>query len=139
MISQVCTAVSNDECLICFQRYKEFLEAEKPGSGEKLLSTIELLANTSKFIEIFSGMTPIRSQHDTRLSELKNVLKFFDDWEADAKTATKAFGSRLMSVQCREDLKSSIIGFISMTRHHLKMYASSVIPGRVNSDIVENV
>ena len=43
------------------------------------------------------------------------------------------------SHQTREDIISSIMGFEKLCVHKFKYSYSSVIPGRVNSDIIENI
>ena len=56
-----------------FQRYQTSLESEAKGNGDKLMSTIDLLSHTSKFIKIFSSMVPVRGLDDSRLKQLKDI------------------------------------------------------------------
>ena len=61
------------------------------------------------------------------------MLDFFETWEVEAKKKTKS----LMSPQCREDLASTILGFLCLCQEAMKD-GYCLIPGRVNSDVVEN-
>lgn len=45
----------------------------------------------------------------------------------------------LISHQTREDIISSIMGFEELCIHKLKSSSASIIPSRVNSDVIENM
>ena len=99
--------------------------------------SITLLEHTSQLVKIFTSFVPIQDMRDERIVKLTEILNFFEGWEKEArecKRVTKA----LMSSQCREDLASTILGFIELCKQHLTVHKTSIIPGRVNSDIVEN-
>jgi hypothetical protein len=88
-------------------------------------------------VKIFNSLQPIRELDDTRLQTIKDVLHFFEQWEAEAKLKKMATAS-LMSAQCREDVQCTLLGFLELCCHHFNHYATCIVPGRVNSDIVEN-
>ena len=123
------------------QRYQAHLEGKKKGGGAFLAGTIAFLQNTAKLITIFSGpkcLSPIRCMDDQRISEIKQVAAFFQTWEDDIKKTSKKYTTKLLSAQCREDLQSTCLGFLQVCKQQLRK-GTSVIPGRMNSDVVENV
>jgi hypothetical protein len=83
-IQRLILTTTNSICFL-FQRYHDWLEGEKSGSGEFLSSTIKVLENTAKIVDFFKNMEPIVGVDDARLSQMKSVLKFFNDWEDEAK------------------------------------------------------
>jgi hypothetical protein len=117
-----------------FQEAQYAISKEK---GEELQSSVTLLQHTSKLVQIFNSMAPLKDLSDQRLKTLLDVLTFFESWEQEAKSR-KIATSALMSAQCREDLQCTILVFLEMCRFHIQKYGSSIVPGRVNSDIVEN-
>jgi phage-related tail protein len=121
------------------QKFRDSLNEKEAGSGDKLNATIKLLDQTKNMVKIFNSLTPIRDLDDPRLKEIRNVLKFFETWEAQAREKYTAFSAKLLSAQCREDLQSTILGFLELCRQHIPKFTTSVVPGRVNSDIVENM
>ncbi len=74
---------------------------------------------------------------DPRLHKLRKTFDFFEQWEEEAKEFKK-FGKMLLSKQCRDDLASTILGFIALCAHHIPQYGTCIVPGRTNSDVVEN-
>ena len=120
-----------------FQRFQEHQYTISKEKGDELNSTIKLLEQTSTLVKIFNSLVPIKDVTDPRLKSLADVLAFFEAWEEEAKLK-KIASTALFSAQCREDLQCTILGFMELCKSHLKHYGSSIIPGRVNSDIVEN-
>ena len=102
--------------------------------GDALSSTIELLRMTSVLVTIFNDLRPLRGPDDERLQQLQSVLKWLESWEAAATSKKDMF-----SYQTQEDLKSMLAGFLQLaTKHFSGQCSSSLIPGRINSDVIEN-
>ncbi|KAJ8313792.1 hypothetical protein KUTeg_008353 [Tegillarca granosa] len=110
-------------------------------AGSELNSTIELLENTSVLIKNFRDNRPITDSSDDRLRQNHDVLDFFIKWEndnlSDEKIKRKEFS--MISHQTRQDIISSILGFEELCLYKLKKNSASVIPSRLNSDVVENI
>ena len=107
---------------------------EKPQSLE---SCIKLLSNTAVIVNIFSNIhSPIDSLSDGRVAKILKVIEFFTQWENQFQE-TKEKERHLMTKETRQDILSSLIGFIEV----LKLAVShdiSITPGYFNSDIIEN-
>ena len=129
--------VLDKEMLHLMQVYK----ANLGESGSSLDSTIELLRNTSIVIRNFRDPRPITDAGDERLSELHDVMEWFVKWENQIKndTSIKNKEKHLISHQTREDIVSSLLGFEELCKHKLKKSHGSIIPSRVNSDVIENL
>jgi hypothetical protein len=108
--------------------------------GVKLQGVIDMLIHTSKLIANFRDTRPLKLLSDNRLSDNKKALDWFETWEANLTRKSTAEKARcLMSYQCREDLRSCVIGFHELCVSHLTENPnSSIIPSRINSDVVEN-
>lgn len=110
--------------------------------GEELQGSIELLQHTS-VIKNFRDARPIISYSDERLDENRKVLEWFCTLEKQNKSLTninkKELEKSLFSYQTMEDIRSLLIGFDEMCGIHFLSTSSSIIPNRVNSDVVENV
>ena len=74
---------------------------------------------------------------DTRLKELDNLAKWFQLWESSVSQEEKK--SALMTKETREDTMSVLKGFGQLCQNHFKVSDLSIVPARVNSDIVENL
>ena len=48
----------------------------------------------------------------------------------------KKYSHRLLSYQCREDIASTVLGFLTLCRNQITDTGTAVIPGRVNSDLI---
>ena len=73
---------------------------------------------------------------DTRIHKLLKVLDFFHSWENQFATQ-KEQGQHLISRQTQEDIDCSIYGFIQIA--HVATYLNIlIIPGYLNSDLIEN-
>ena len=131
--------VLDSEMLNLMMQYQKYL-------GEKgcvLNGVIELLNMTSKMINIFKDMRPVKNSDDPRLEELSLVAQWFKNWKTSAlnkaSVKTKDRGKRIMSLQCHEDIQSCIVGFIQLCKMFLKNKSTVYItPGLTNSDVVEN-
>jgi hypothetical protein len=68
-------------------------------------------------------------------------MDFFVDWEKSiaSNTNNKNKESFMISHQTRQDIISSILGFEELCKLCFKKTNASVIPSRLNSDVVENV
>lgn len=110
--------------------------------GDFLNGVIELLRKTSKMIEIFRSIRPIREKDDDRLKELASINSWFSEWTTgvqslNIKSTEKA--TKLMSRQCLEDIKSCLLGFCELCSTVVSGDRSAYItPSLINSDVVEN-
>lgn len=125
---------------VLFQEYQRSLGE----SGEQLSASIALLEKTSVLVEFFGDLRPIRCSDDPRLVPLQAAAKWFEDWEAavmncDKMKTTAEKKAALMTEETRDDTMSILDGFISMVSNHFRVSSISIIPGRVNSDVVENI
>lgn len=106
--------------------------------SEHLKTTIELLEKTSLLIANFRDSRPIREIGDLRLIENDTVLQWFKEWESDI-LSDKDKEKHLISHQTRADICSLIIGFRELCEYRLRTSSCSIVPSRLNSDIIENV
>lgn len=132
--------VLNSDMLHAMKVYQQTL-GEK---GQILNGAIELLEQTSRLVEIFRDMRPIKSIDDPRLNTLKSVSSWFTQWQTliaeNGDIPKNEKSKKLLSVQCREDIQSCIQGFIALCSKLLQQSASMYItPGLVNSDVIENI
>lgn len=137
MRNHLAEEVLNSDMLHLMKLYKESLGE----AGNKLDATIQLLENTSVLIKNFKDSRPITDSSDERLKENHDVLQWFVEWEnmikSDKEISNKE--THLISHQTREDIISSIMGFEEMCYYKFKSSNSSIIPSRVNSDVIENM
>jgi hypothetical protein len=131
--------VLDTEMLNLFIQYQQYL-GEK---GSILDGVVELLKQTSKLIQIFRDMRPIKYKEDQRLTELSEIGKWFDIWEKNAMKLTsikaKDRSRRILSHQAHEDIQSCIVGFIELCKTLLTLSNKvHITPGLTNSDVVEN-
>ena len=130
MRNHLANDVLDNNMLRLLQRYSSTLK-----DRDSLSSTIELLYQTKILVEIFHNKVSsaaIQSPDDPRIAQLQSVLDFFVKWESQHKN--KRF---IMTNETRDDIHSSISGFISLVRHITPM-GISINPGYLNSDGVEN-
>lgn len=104
-----------------------------------LSSSISLLEETSEIVELFTDKNrPISSILDNRIKSLKANLDFFNTWESDIISSEQYSKKKnLMTSQTRDDINSSISGFISLINLQVKK-GHFITPGYMNSDLVEN-
>ena len=115
--------------LFAFQLFQES-QGEK---GQDLEGTISFLQHSSKLVEIFNDLRPIRKTDDPRLTDLEEALLWFEDWERESATPKD-----MLSRQTQEDIKSMLAGFLALAEFHFQDSTTSLVPGRINNDIVEN-
>jgi len=129
--------VLNKEMLHLMKLYADSLGENR----DKLDATIELLEQTSILVENFRDHRPIHETGDVRLEQNQKVLKWFKDWEASiiSNSEIKDKENHMISHQTRSDICSLLIGFNEMCIDKLKDNSSSIVPNRINSDVIENV
>ena len=96
-------------------------------------AVVTLLGHTAKLVEVFDDPRPIASVEDTRLNDISDSLKFFNDWEANCKNQAK----ELLTRETRDDLNSSVAGFIQVCQRVIPK-GVGVRPKFFNSDLIEN-
>ena len=127
--------VLNTDMLFLVKQYQQSL-----ADGSCLNAVISLLEVTSKYISIYRSRDKILTLHDSRLDILREILRFFCDWELFCKSnKTLMTDNKHMFItsECFEDLKSSILGFIELCKLNLPDHPIS--PHLINSDICENI
>ncbi|CAC5362859.1 unnamed protein product [Mytilus coruscus] len=133
MRNHLAAEVLNTDMLYLMKCYQSTLE-----NPESLASTVEILENSSILVDIFLDKRPINNLQDPRLQKLKNVLLFFNKWEKEIEHCKLYSASKnLITFQIREDLNSSIQGFLSLCEQHVGN-GNGMNPGYINSDIIEN-
>ncbi|VDI20706.1 Hypothetical predicted protein [Mytilus galloprovincialis] len=133
MRNHLAADVLNTDMLYLMKCYQSTLE-----NPESLASTVEILENSSIIVDFFLDKRPINNLQDPRLQKLKNVLLFFNKWEKEIEHCKLYSASKnLITFQTREDLNSSIQGFLSLCEQHVGN-GNSINPGYINSDIIEN-
>ncbi|CAG2224496.1 unnamed protein product [Mytilus edulis] len=110
-------------------------------SGSMLNATVKLLSNTSVLIANFRDNRAITDLSDDRLRQNHDVMDFFIKWEKSIQldTTVKQKEMCMISHQTRQDIVSCILGFEEYSQYRLKNNNASVIPSRLNSDVIENV
>ncbi|XP_033763366.1 uncharacterized protein LOC117344648 [Pecten maximus] len=129
--------VLNSEMLYLMEQYKVSLGE----AGSQLDATIGLLKSTSALIRNFRDPRPITDASDDRLQEIYDSLQWFIKWEKSIKSdeTIKNKEKHLISHQTREDIVSSILGFHEMCLYKFQRSHASVVPSRINSDVIENM
>jgi hypothetical protein len=123
----------NESMLNLMKQYQNTLP-----DGRHLDGSVSLLEQTSKMVSIFNDSRPIVDMMDNRLSQLAETKKWFADWTNSARSESgKLDGKKLMSYETQEDVQFCITGFTSICRLRIKD-GHSVLPSRINSDVVEN-
>ena len=111
--------------------------------GRKLDATIDLLQQTSVLVAIFRDVRPIIDLSDHRLLKLRDVMRWFNQWEGAIFAKYNTPGQRnrrLMSAETRLDLDSCVTGFCAMVKIRQSMTpGGGVVPARMNSDVIENI
>ena len=107
----------------------------------ELRGTIEFLQQTSVLVKNFRDSRPIKDYGDDRLQQNRDVLSWFKRWEHENKSNNEVTEKEksLLSFQCREDIVSLLVGFDEFSREKLQKSGGSIIPNRINSDVIENV
>ena len=137
MRNQFAEDVLDIEMLNLMKQYKGSLTEKK---AAELNSSIELSESTSTLIKNFRDPRPITDTSDIRLSENDRALEWFSAWENEIKeSGVKTPEKYLLSHQTRQDICSLITGFREFCQNKLPKSDSSIIPSRVNSDVIENL
>ncbi|KAK6169023.1 hypothetical protein SNE40_020153 [Patella caerulea] len=128
--------VLNGDMLHLMEQYKAGLGL----AGSKLDATIDLLKSTSTLIQNFRDSRPITDASDDRPLQNNDAVQWFIKWGNDVKNdiTIKNKEKSLISHQTREDIVSVVMGFNELCFYKLKRSNSSIIPNRVNSDVIEN-
>ncbi|XP_063435277.1 uncharacterized protein LOC134716277 [Mytilus trossulus] len=137
MRNKLAEDVLNENMLHLMQCYQTSLKEK----GDELNSSIEFLKKTSVLAKKFRDQRPICQYSDKRLDENREVLNWFRAWEANFKQSTEIKDKEkcLLSFQTREDLTSLLVGFDEMCKDRFQRISSSIIPHRINSDVLENI
>jgi hypothetical protein len=109
-----------------------------PDSNE-LDGIIQFLEQTSFLVNFSNDQRPVTQATDDRLSKLLGVLQWFEAWETSITCLKNAKYTKrkLMTQETRADLASVVKGFIHLAKT-ITARGETVVPGRINSDIVEN-
>ena len=75
-------------------------------------------------------------EYDVRLIKVQSVLEFFHSWESQF-TTNKDRSKHLITRETREDLDSSLYGFVNVA-HRCYSLGLALNPGYFNSDVIEN-
>ena len=68
------------------------------------------------------------------------MLKWFRKWEKKIQNSDRENKEKsLLSSQTREDIVSLLLGFDTLCHEKFQRSNSSIIPSRINSDVVENI
>ena len=130
--------VLNCEMLHLMQSFQTFLGDD----GYLLDDTVALLRATSVIVSTFRDRRPIADIEDKRLDDINTSLTWFNDWEVHVNSkslSTTGKEKQLMSYQTREDLNSCLIGFTQLCKNTLRYSRRSIVPARINSDVIENI
>ena len=99
----------------------------------KVLFSMPLLSCSSVLINFCRDPRPITDTSD--------AMSWFIQWENSVKSNEKIRNKEkcLISHQTRQDIISAILGFEELCTYKLKKSNASIIPNRVNSDVIENI
>ena len=130
--------VLNVEMLHLMESFQIYLGDD----GYLLDDTVALLRSTSVIISTFRDHRPVADIEDKRLDDIMSALAWFNEWESSVKKQKMSLSEQekcLMSSQTREDLNSCIIGFNNLCKTTLESHRNSIVPARINSDVIENI
>lgn len=130
--------VLNSQMLHLMELYKA---SQGAYNGLRLDGTIKLLKQTSIFIKNCRDSRPIVDISDDRLKQNHDSMDWFIEWEKNIKQnkTIKNKEKCLISHQTREDIVSAVLGFEELCLYKLKKSNASIVPNRINSDVVENL
>ena len=111
--------------------------------GNILNGAVEILEHTSKLVDIFRDMRPIKSLDDLRINSLLSVNLWFQQEQCfvmeNSDIPHKDKNKKLLSAQYSEDIQSCLQGFITLCSSLLRKTPSiCIVTGLVNSDVIEN-
>jgi hypothetical protein len=135
MRNQLAIQVLNKDMLYLMKAYQATL-----CEPERLASSVLLLEQTSKMVEIFSDRNrPLSSMDDTRFLTLADILHFFNSWETEIEKSVMYISKKnLITWETRDDINSSLKGFVTLCQRMIGK-GNSINPGFMNSDLVENL
>lgn len=108
-----------------FQLYQHTLS-----NPRELEATLELISHTADIIEVFLDTNPLRAMKDSRVSKLQRASKYFRQFvNKDVKHSFTA--------ETSYDIVCTIDGLLELI-HYCVSRRISVVPGHLNSDIIEN-
>ncbi|XP_070556918.1 uncharacterized protein [Ptychodera flava] len=127
--------VLDRKMLFAMQAYKRSLIERRGEDVSYLNGSIQLLSHTSKLVSFVNDIkNPVRDTADTRLKDSRNFLTYLDTWHK-SEQPTHFISSKLYF-----DLQSHIIGFEQLCKYKLDLFpGSTIMPGIVNQDVVENI
>ncbi|CAC5396938.1 unnamed protein product [Mytilus coruscus] len=84
---------------------------------------------------------PITDISDDRLKDNRDAMDWFVHWENSVKNnaTIKNKEKCLISHQTRQDIISAVLGFEELCLYKLKKSNASIIPNRINSEVIENI
>ena len=107
---------------MCLQRYQTKTEDDLQG-------VIHFLEMTSKWVDITNDYRPICSRSDQRLTDLRSIYMYLVEWEESASDP-----SQTLTREAMWDWKCSALGLVEL----FESQGVRIVPGRINSDVVEN-
>ncbi|OWF43040.1 hypothetical protein KP79_PYT24941 [Mizuhopecten yessoensis] len=135
MRNQLAIDVLNKNMLYLMKSYQATLD-----NPNRLSSSIKILEHTSTLADIFNDHNrPIATLNDARLKDLEKTVEFFNVWEGNVnKSVTHVAKKKLITWETRDDINSSVTGFLSLCKLMLGK-GNTINPGYLNSDLVENL
>lgn len=132
---QLAEDVLNSEMLQLVKSYQK-CHGEKRSA---LNGLVELLEQTSKLIDIFNDLHPVKSEDDHRLTELMRISKWFLDWqkytEQCIETTSKEESKKFLTNKCHESVQACIQGFCELCHRVLTDPVNmDVTPALFNSE-----
>jgi len=136
MRNHLADEVLNEDMLHLMRQYQGSLK-----NGDALKSSVELLEKTSLLVKTFRDPRPVTNENDTRLSDLKSVLIWFQSWRSENRElSAKERDRRLPSTKCMDDIESLLQSFLYVCRSYLRKFrGAEIVPCRFNSDLAENI
>ena len=128
----------NSEMLYLMESFQKFIGDD----GYFLNDTVALLRAASVLLSTFRDRRPMADIEDKRIDDITNAFTWFNEWKAyvnEKDLSTNEKDKQLLSAQTREDLNSCIIGFSALCRNTLKGNRNSIVPARLNRDVIENI
>jgi hypothetical protein len=134
MRNHLALQVLDKDMLYLMKSYQKTLQ-----DPDRLSSTVALLEKTSELTSIFCDHNrPISTLSDERLRSLETILNFFNTWEEQVLHSKSCIPKKnLITQETRDDLNSSVSGFLSLCKLHVRD-GNSINPGYFNSDLIEN-
>ena len=128
----------NDKMWFLMKSYSDSLDE---GQRHEITGSINFLSITSQLISFVNNDCTVIHLADERFSVLENTISWFSKWETEVLARTDVDSmlikkSYLMSNETREDILFCCTSLREIMKKRIKS-GSSVMPSRLNSDIVE--